>query len=443
MKKIAILLFLCSFLTTLSIFAQDTKTVAPPPAAPAFDPPKKPEKEPVTAEELYEAARWADWNQRDPKTAIEYLDRAIAIQPDMVNAYYLRGHIKRSEDRCKEAIRDFDIVIQQKPDATNTYQYRAECKIVLKDYSGALLDMDMSVSTLAAKGLIQYNAFEKRGKLKYILGNYDGAIEDLTNAAKMNRSDAAYFFRALVYLKKGDEQGAIRDLTLLAQNYEEAIKEVRVKYPDQYTEKKGYPPSENPLETLKRPARSSGSSEVFAIARGSGSGSAACKGCKETKFAEFEEKLISDNWFIPSDKTYLPPMAGIDDAEVFYFILGDLYEKRGDTALAMKAFTDSIIAKGYSAGNIYYRRGLLQMKASDWEPAIRDFSWAISEMRGIPIGVFAERGIAILMLGHDELAQKDFDKYLAIYPDGKEALVKRIETAKKEREELRKQNAGK
>ena len=60
---------------------------------------------------------------------------------------------------------DFDIVIQMNPDATNTYQLRGECKIRSKDYPGALSDFDMSVSTLAAKGLVQYNAFEKRGRI--------------------------------------------------------------------------------------------------------------------------------------------------------------------------------------------------------------------------------------------------------------------------------------
>jgi tetratricopeptide (TPR) repeat protein len=433
MKKIILSLLVCSFLTIPALYAQESKPSAPP----ADSTPKKPEKEPVTALELYEAARWVDWNDRDSDAAIAYLNRAIAIQPDLVDAYFLRGHIKRYEDRCKEAVLDFDIVIQQEPDAINTYQYRGECKVRLKDYAGALSDFDMSVSLLAAKGMVQYSAFEKRGKLKYILGNYDGAIEDMTNAAKMDRSDSAYFFRALIYFKKGDNGGAIRDLALLAQKYEAAIKDLRVKYPDQYSEKKGYPPGEDPLQTLKKTAKSGASDSTYSAGRGSGSGS--CKGCKETKFAEFEDKLVSDNWFIPSDKTYLSPMSGIDDAEVFYYLLGDLYEKRGDTGAAIKSFTESIIAKRYDAGNIYYRRGLLQMKNGDWEPAVRDFSWAISELDRVSVDVFLERGIAILMLGHDDLAQKDFDKFLGFYPDGKDRLAKRIEAAKKEREEMKKQ----
>jgi len=442
MKKLTLSLIVCSFLSISILHAQDAKPAAAPPVN--YDLPKKPEKDPVTPEELYEAARWIRWNDRDSDAAIKLLDRAIGIKPDFDDAYYLRGSIHSSEGRCKEAVADFDIVIQLDPEATNTYQLRGECKIRLKEYPGALSDFDMSVSTLAAKGLVQYNAFEKRGRMKYILGNYDGAIEDFNNALNTGRGDGALFLRALTYIRKNDTVGAMRDLNLSADYYERIVKESRVKYPDLYTEKKGYPSGQDPLASLvKKPAKSTGGSSggsYFTIVSGSGSGSVAgagsCKGCKETKFAEFEDEIIPDNWFFPSDKTYFSSSVS-DNADVVFYLLGDLHEKRGDTAAAVQAFTSSIIAKKSGGGTIYYRRGKLLLKTGEFEPAVRDFSWTIS---AFPLfaDAYLERGVAILMLGHDELAQTDFAKYLALNPAGKETLTARIEAAKKLREEMQK-----
>jgi tetratricopeptide (TPR) repeat protein len=166
---------------------------------------------------------------------------------------------------------------------------------------------------------------------------------------------------------------------------------------------------------------------------------AGCKGCKETKFAEFEDQIVPDNWFFPNEKTYFTSFI-TDSADVVYYLLGDLYEKRGDTVAALQAFTSSIIAKKYSEGMIYYRRGKVLLKTGEFEPAVRDFSWTIS---GFPMfaDAYLERGVAILMLGHDDLAQKDFDIYLALNPAGKEILTARIDAAKKLREEMKKPGA--
>lgn len=448
MKKLAFSLIVCSFIAVSVLHAQDAKPAAAPPTN--YDPPKKPEKEPVTPEELYEAARWMDWNSDDSDGAIKLLDRAVGIKPDFSDAYYLRGHLHSRQDRCKEAISDFDVVIQLNPDAINTYQFRGECKTRLKDYPGALSDFDMSVSTLAAQGLVQYNAFEKRGRMKYILGNYDGAIEDFNNALNTGRGDRAHFLRALTYIRKNDTIGAIRDLNLLADYYEQVTKDLRVKFPEQYAEKKGYPPGQDPLASLvKKPVKAKGGSTegryyiVATSSGGTGSSGAAnsatvagCKGCKETKFAEFEDKLVPDNWFFPSEKTYLTSFIS-DSADVIFYLLGDIYEKRGDTAAALQAYTSSIVAKKYDQGTIYYRRGKVLLKTGEFEPAVRDFSWTIS---GLPLFAdgYLERGVAILMLGHDELAQADFAKYLALNPAGKETLTARIDAAKKQREEMKK-----
>lgn len=436
--KIKTLVVIGIFLfAAFSLRAQESKPAAP---TNEYQTPQKPTKEPETAEEFYEAARWESLSNRNDAAAVKYLDRAIELKPDLTAAYWLRGILKSQQGDCKAAIADFDIVIVHAADAVNTYQYRGECKIVLKDYIGALSDLDMSVANLAANGLVQYNAFVKRGKLKYIMQNYDGAIEDFTSAVRMGRSDGSQFFRAMTYLKKGDVNSSINDLTSLADHYEQITKEVRQQYPNQYSEKEGYPGGENPLATLKpRKGPEALGSDGGAASYSLGSGSASCDGCSKTEFPDFEEKLIPDNWFFPNKKTYLPPSVS-QEPEVIFFLLGSLQVENGNIDAAIKSFTKSLIAKGYDEAPIYFQRGKLLLKAGNFEPAVRDFSWTISERRKFA-DAYIERGIAIFMLGHDALAQKDFDTYLVLNPGGKDVLLKRSSEAKTRRKELKKENA--
>ncbi len=47
----------------------------------------------------------------------------------------------------------------------------------------------------------------------------------------------------------------------------------------------------------------------------------------------------------------------------------------------------------------------------------------------------ADKGILLLLQGKDAEAQKEFDKYLQIFPTAKENLNKRIEEAKQKRQQ--------
>ena len=68
------------------------------------------------------------------------------------------------------------------------------------------------------------------------------------------------------------------------------------------------------------------------------------------------------------------------------------------------------------------------------EPAVRDFSWVIHYEPKLA-AAYANRGLAILLLNHDALAQKDFDVYLKLAPDMRAKLEKQIIAAKEKRRE--------
>lgn len=395
-----------------------------------LDQPKKPAKPPETPDEFYEAARWASWNDRNYTEAYRLLDQAIQLDPMHLDAYRLRGIYRFQNDDCKKAIPDFDFVLVNEPGAVDVYQFRGGCKVILKDYRGALADMDASVAKLAERNQIQHAAFVKRGKVHYILGNYDLAIADFTAAAKMNISSSPIVFRALTYFRKGDVDNALADMTSHLDYYQKITESARSKYPEQYQERSGYPPGEDPLGSLK-PKPKKGLISRFELS--GGSASASCEGCVKRTFAEFIDKIIPDNWFFPGEKTFFDPDYG--EVDFVYYLMGTIQVGRGELNEAHRSFTNAIIAAPIGNSLIYFQRGKINLKLGNFEPAVRDFSWAISQQTR-PIDAFLERGIAIMMLGHDELAQKDIDKYLQLIPDAKPLVDERVATAKAARKKL-------
>lgn len=412
--------------------------------APRPDLPKKPEKDPETADEFYEAARWYFVNENNYDKAFEYLQEAIDLDPKHANAYFMRGGMHASHRRCKEAIADFDRVIQMVPDSIDTFQDRAECKLHLKDYNSALADLNMAVAILASDGMTQHRAFVNRGKVHFILGNYDGAIDDLTKAITAYPNEFAIILRALTYLKKGDESSAVADLSGLSARYQNAVRSTAEKYPELSKEPEGYPHGQDPFAKLKEPETDGDGIKRYTIrsdrsfSAASGSVSVQCTGCPETRLAGFEDMLVIDNWFFPGEKKIDNSTLVGRDGIVDYF-LGVIHLRRGEAGEAIASFTRTLNRPlANRSGFTYFYRGHARMSKHEWEPAVRDFSWAIN-MLGIS-DAYLERGIAILMLGHDELAQKDFDQYIELHPDRREEMLARIEEAKKLREELK--NSG-
>lgn len=129
-----------------------------------------------------------------------------------------------------------------------------------------------------------------------------------------------------------------------------------------------------------------------------------------------------------------------DGATVNHYFYGQLLEIKGDVQLAEEAYTNAIIVETQNFA-AYFSRGKIRLNAGNLEPTVRDFSWTISTDPG-NVEAYLERGIAIFLMEHDVLAQKDFDIYLKLAPNKKTELNKRIEEAKKQREAAKKKLAS-
>ena len=201
------------------------------------------------------------------KGAIEDCNRAISLNIFNADAYNNRGILYYGQKKFKEAIEDFNKAIKINPKNTGLYINRAITKYQLKDLKGTLMDYNKVISIDPNNAIAYYNrailkveigdinsAIEDYGKViemnpdnilvyynrayaKSLINNIDGAINDYSQAIDLYKNFAhAYFARANLYYKKGEEQKAMFDQqrgnTILERNKKLKTKEDIIAYAD-------------------------------------------------------------------------------------------------------------------------------------------------------------------------------------------------------------------
>lgn len=99
------------------------------------------------------AADWINkanalWNGKgfnEPQKAIEYLNKAIKLQPDNDAAYNLRGNIYGALDKRQLAIDDFSKAIQLNPTNADYFNNRGNIYNKLGQYQQAIEDFDKAI----------------------------------------------------------------------------------------------------------------------------------------------------------------------------------------------------------------------------------------------------------------------------------------------------------
>jgi tetratricopeptide (TPR) repeat protein len=79
--------------------------------------------------------------RRDPRHALEELNKSLAVQPT-IDAYYQRGELLEAQGEHQRAIADYDQAIALARDAPYMYRARAMAKEKLGDLEGARSDRD-------------------------------------------------------------------------------------------------------------------------------------------------------------------------------------------------------------------------------------------------------------------------------------------------------------
>ena len=89
-------------------------------------------------EQMLEAGRYTE--------AIQSLDRAVAAESDLANAYLLRGRANEALNQTEPAIRDFTKVIQLQPGNSQAFVERASVHLANNNYTAAVADCGEAIS---------------------------------------------------------------------------------------------------------------------------------------------------------------------------------------------------------------------------------------------------------------------------------------------------------
>ena len=164
------------------------------------------------------AADWFDkanalWDEQgrkfaDPKKATEYLNNAVKLKPDYVEAYNSRGLAYFNLGKYQLATEDYNKALRLKPDNAYAYYNRGSAyrhlgkhQLAIEDYNEALrLKPDYA------------HAYYNRGAAYDDLGKYLRAIEDYNEAIRLKPDYVeAYNNRGVTYLLQGNNNLGCHD----------------------------------------------------------------------------------------------------------------------------------------------------------------------------------------------------------------------------------------
>lgn len=186
------------------------------------------------------------------QAAIDYLNQGLSLKLSDENRDDLlmeRGMVKHDQKQYDEALSDWSrvktldrdrlnwVIIQLilEGDDYNLIKYytllinsgiypnkpyhlngRARCKATLKDYVGALSDLDQAIGILATRKeqAADYEIYLRRAQIRYNKALYSSAFEDINQALKMKPNDGGcYLMRGLIQVQLGRKNSGCLDLS--------------------------------------------------------------------------------------------------------------------------------------------------------------------------------------------------------------------------------------
>jgi tetratricopeptide (TPR) repeat protein len=195
----AFIIFTLSQIVNSSKSAEDTMEIKPAqinaPAVPATinTPPTEPEAATANVPKLLPASESANnllkkafdlchsGKCTDAQQAVEYLDEAIKLNPDLAEAYNNRGNAYSDLKEYQLAIEDYDEAIRLKSDYAHAYYNRGLAYTETGDHQRAIEDYE---ETLRLKPE-ETNAYYNRGNAYFIQGNKELGCIDAQKACEL------------------------------------------------------------------------------------------------------------------------------------------------------------------------------------------------------------------------------------------------------------------
>ncbi len=154
----------------------------------------------------------AEYQLKNYSGAIVDLNKAISLQSDYKEAYYVRALCESELKKYPLALADFNKVISIDPDYKDAYLNRAfYVKEKTGDYEGAVEDYNKYIEL--NKGNNNAFAYDNMGFAKFKMNDLTGAMNDVMISIKLDAKNSyAYKNRALVYIAMDSISLACQDL---------------------------------------------------------------------------------------------------------------------------------------------------------------------------------------------------------------------------------------
>lgn len=142
----------------------------------------------------------AKYNLKDFNGAIKDLNKAIELQKDNSEAYYVRANCYGELGEISKATNDFKTVLEINPDYKDVFVNRAYyIKTPNGDYEGAISDYNKFIELNTAGN--NAFAFNNRGFAKYKLGQYRDALTDIDKSLQIAPDNSfAYKNKGLIFI---------------------------------------------------------------------------------------------------------------------------------------------------------------------------------------------------------------------------------------------------
>ncbi len=147
--------------------------------------------------------------QDDPAGALEDLERAIDLDPDIpAFAYHDRGRALAALGRHQEALADYEHALRLQPDKASTCNRMGTTLYHLGRLSDALAAYTEAVRLAPDRSDYHFD----RGALHLAQGKFDEAIADFSRAIELEPEAHYFFSRGTAYLRRDDHDRALADL---------------------------------------------------------------------------------------------------------------------------------------------------------------------------------------------------------------------------------------
>jgi tetratricopeptide (TPR) repeat protein len=339
----------------------------------------------------------------DLKGAIAILDKNIAKKLDPLESLKTRSTLRAMSGDLTGSLNDLSAAIEIKHDDPDLYSRRATARMNLGgDTKLVLADLDLAI----AYGKKLDSTYSLRANLRRMSGDTTGAIEDYLSAIALRPENVgANVGLASIYLFMGENDKAIKLLENFLASYENLETDIGKSLDTAVLGSKPVVASIVPLGTDAKTA--SQNMETVVLKRPAG----------QTAPRSRDE----------IDKTN----QGSEDTKntgLAYSTLAAAYAKKSEYEKALATIEKSI---KFDDSDFYAFevRGTIRVGMGNFQDAIGDLTVSINSFPANP-PVYIDRGIAYLMTGKSAEAEKDFAKYLELYPKGKDNLARRIDEAK-------------